>query len=150
MNKFQIILKWLSDNWKVISGLIAAIIAALCTLFAVQSCGSVVKATIRTPKDGTSNAITISTNNPVEISPDVETSPTITISPKKYKQNDSEDAQRNTTERQSATGVYTPVRLYERRQADTSRYIYPLQGSVSQRENTHIIYRRMPYTRRLP
>lgn len=99
MNKFQVILKWLSDNWKVISGLIAAIIAALCTLFAVQSCGSVVKATIRTPKDGTSNAITISTNNPVEISPDVETSPTITITPKKYKQNDSEDAQRNATVR---------------------------------------------------
>ena len=80
MNKFQVILKWLSDNWKVISGLIAAIIAALCTLFAVQSCGSVVQATIRTPKDGTSNAITISTNNPVEISPN--TSPTITISTK--------------------------------------------------------------------
>lgn len=99
MNKFQIILKWLSDNWKVISGLIAAIIAALCTLFAVQSCGSVVKATIRTPKDGTSNAITISTNNPVEISPDVDTSPTITITPKKYKQDDTKDALGNSTER---------------------------------------------------
>lgn len=150
MNKFQVILKWLSDNWKVVSGLIAAIIAALCTLFAVQSCGSVVKATIRTPKDGTSNAITISTNNPVEISPDVETSPTITITPKKYKKNDSEDAQRNATERQPTAGVYTPDRFYERRQADTSKYIYPPQRSVAQRENTHIIYRRLPYTRRLP
>lgn len=98
MNKFQIILKWLSDNWKVISGLIAAIIAALCTLFAVQSCGSVVKATIRTPKDGTSNAISISTNNPVDISPNVETSPTITITSKNYKQDDTKDASRKSSE----------------------------------------------------
>lgn len=107
MSKFQLILKWLSDNWKVISGLIAAIIAALCTLFAVQSCGSVVKATIRTPKDGTSNAITISTNNPVEISPDIETSPTITITPKKYKQDDTKDALGNSAGRLADTsGIY--------------------------------------------
>lgn len=82
MSKFQIFLKWMSNNWKTISTLVATIIAALCALFAVSSCGSLVKATIRTPKDGTSNAITISTNNPVEISPDISTSPTITITPK--------------------------------------------------------------------
>lgn len=82
MEKIKDILVWLQNNWKVISGLIAAIIAGLCTLFAVQSCGSIVKAAIRTPKDGTSNTITISTNNPVEITPDVTTSPTITISTK--------------------------------------------------------------------
>lgn len=83
--KFQTILKWLSDNWKVISSLIAAIIAALCTLFAVNSCGSLVKATIRTPKNDTHNSITISTNNPVEITPDITNSPTITLTTKKDK-----------------------------------------------------------------
>ena len=83
MNKFRAFLRWFSDNWKVISGLIAAIIAALCVLFGVSSCGSLVKATIRTPKDGTHNEITISTNNPVNVTPSVETSPTITINPKK-------------------------------------------------------------------
>lgn len=83
--KFQSVLKWLSDNWKVISSLIAAIIAALCTLFAVSSCGSIVRASIRTPKDDTCNSITISTNNPVEITPDVTTSPTITLTTKREK-----------------------------------------------------------------
>lgn len=77
MNKFQKALKWAFENWKSISAAIAALLAALAILFGVNSCGSMVKATIRTPKNDTRNSITISTNNPVEISP--STSPTITI-----------------------------------------------------------------------
>ena len=80
MNKFQKALKWALENWKSISAAIAALLAALAILFGVNSCGSMVKATIRTPKNDTHNSITISTNNPVEISPN--TSPTITISTK--------------------------------------------------------------------
>ena len=80
MNKFQKTLKWALDNWKSISAAIAALLTALAVLLGVSSCGSMVKATIRTPKNDTHNSITISTNNPVEISPN--TSPTITISTK--------------------------------------------------------------------
>lgn len=80
MTKFQKVLKWALDNWKSISAAIAALLAALAVLFGVSSCGSMVKATIRTPKNDTHNSITISTNNPVEISPN--TSPTITINTK--------------------------------------------------------------------
>lgn len=83
MEKIKFVLKWLLEHWKSISAAIAAIIAALAVLFGVNSCGSVVKATIRTPKDSTANSITISTNNPVSVTPNVETSPTITINPKK-------------------------------------------------------------------
>lgn len=80
MNKFRKALKWALENWKSISAAVAALLAALAVLFGVSSCGSIVKATIRTPKNDTHNSITISTNNPVEISPD--TSPTITINTK--------------------------------------------------------------------
>lgn len=76
------VLVWLRDNWKSVSAAIAALITALCVCFGVSSCGSLVKATIRTPKDGTSNSITISTNNPVSITPDTDINPTITINPK--------------------------------------------------------------------
>lgn len=80
MTKFQKALKWAHDNWKSISAAIAALLTALAVLFGVSSCGSMVKATIRTPKNDTHNSITISTNNPVEISPN--TTPTITINTK--------------------------------------------------------------------
>lgn len=85
MEKIKLVLKWLLEHWKSVSATIAALIAALAVLFGVNSCGSVVKATIRTPKDGTSNAITISTNNPVSVTPDINTNPTITINPKNTK-----------------------------------------------------------------
>ena len=80
MKNFKKVLQYLLENWKSISAAIAALIAALAVLFGVTSCGSMVKATIRTPKNDTHNSITISTNNPVEISPN--TSPTITINTK--------------------------------------------------------------------
>ena len=80
MTKLQKALKWALDNWKSISAAIAALLTALAVLLGVSSCGSMVKATIRTPKNDTHNSITISTNNPVEISP--STSPTITINTK--------------------------------------------------------------------
>ena len=83
MEKIKFVLKWLSEHWKSISVAIATIITALAVLFGVNSCGSVVRAAIRTPKDSTANSITISTNNPVSVTPNVETSPTITITPKK-------------------------------------------------------------------
>ena len=82
MKKIKLILKWLLQHWKSISAAIAAIIAALAVLFGVTSCGSIVKATIRMPKDGTTNSISLSTNNPVSVSPSTETHPTITITPK--------------------------------------------------------------------
>lgn len=82
MTKFQKALKWALDNWKSISAAIAALLTALAVLLGVSSCGSLVKATIRTPKNDTHNSITISTNNPVEISP--STSPTITINTKEH------------------------------------------------------------------
>lgn len=80
MTKFQKALKWALDHWQSISAAIAALLAALAVLLGVSSCGSMVKATIRTPKNDTHNSITISTNNPVEISPN--TTPTITINTK--------------------------------------------------------------------
>lgn len=76
MRKF---LNWLNDNWKTISTIIATILALAVGATALNSCGSMVKASIRTPKDGTSNTITISTNNPVSITPDTDIAPTITI-----------------------------------------------------------------------
>lgn len=82
MNKIKQVLKWALDNWKSISAAIAALLTALAVLLGVSSCGSLVKATIRTPKNDTHNSITISTNNPVEISP--STSPTITINTKEH------------------------------------------------------------------
>lgn len=85
MNKFRKALKWALDNWKSISAAVAALLTALAVLLGVSSCGSMVKATIRTPKNDTHNSITISTNNPVEISPD--TSPTITINTKEHGSN---------------------------------------------------------------
>ena len=77
------IIQFLSDHWKVISASIGTILAALAVLFGLSYCGSIVRATIKTPKDSTANSITISTNNPVSVSPSTETSPTITITPNK-------------------------------------------------------------------
>lgn len=85
MEKIKFVLRWLLDHWKSISAAIAALIAAIAVLFGVNSCGSVVKATIRTPKDSTANTISISTNNPVSVTPDINTNPTITINPKNSK-----------------------------------------------------------------
>lgn len=82
MFKIKSILKWLMEHWKSISAAIAALIAALAVLFGVTSCSSIVKATINTPKDSTANSITISTNNPVSVTPSTEISPTITTTPK--------------------------------------------------------------------
>lgn len=82
MKNTKPILKWLIDHWKSISAAIAALISALAVLFGVTSCGSIVRASIKTPKDSTANTITISTNNPVSVSPSTDTHPTITITPK--------------------------------------------------------------------
>lgn len=82
MDKIKSILKWLLEHWKAISAAFAALISAIAVLFGVTSCGSIVRASIKTPKDSTANTITISTNNPVSVSPSTDTHPTITITPK--------------------------------------------------------------------
>lgn len=74
MKKF---LLWLNEHWKSISAAIATIIAALLALFSLQSCGSTVKALVQSPKDSATTTITISTNNPTQVSPETTTNPNI-------------------------------------------------------------------------
>lgn len=74
MKKFLI---WLNEHWKSISAAIATIIAALLALFSLQSCGSTVKALVQSPKDSATTTITISTNNPTQVSPETTTNPNI-------------------------------------------------------------------------
>lgn len=76
MKKF---LLWLNEHWKSISAAIATIIAALLALFSLNSCGSTVKALVQSPKDSATTTITISTNNPTQVSPETTTNPNITF-----------------------------------------------------------------------
>ena len=76
MKKF---LHFLSDHWKAISASIGAILAALAALFSLASCGSTVKALVQSPKDSATTTITITTNNPTQVSPETTTNPNITI-----------------------------------------------------------------------
>lgn len=73
------ILQFLNDNWKAISLSIGAILAALAGLFSLCSCGSTVKALVQSPKDSATTTITITTNNPTQVSPETTTNPNITI-----------------------------------------------------------------------
>ena len=79
MKKFLI---WLNEHWKSISAAIATIIAALLALFSLSSCGSTVKALVQSPKDSATTTITISTNNPTQVSPETTTNPNITLDSK--------------------------------------------------------------------
>lgn len=72
-------LQFLSDHWKAISASIGAILAALAALFSLTSCGSTVKALVQSPKDSATTTITITTNNPTQVSPETTTNPNITI-----------------------------------------------------------------------
>ena len=73
------ILQFLSDHWKAISASMGAILAALAALFTLSSCGSTVKALVQSPKDSATTTITITTNNPTQVSPETTTNPNITI-----------------------------------------------------------------------
>lgn len=77
MKKF---LTWLNDHWKAISVSIGSILAALAALFSLCSCGSTVKALVQSPKDSATTTITITTNNPTQVSPETTTNPNISIS----------------------------------------------------------------------
>lgn len=76
MNK---IFEFLSNHWKAISASIGAILAALAALFSLSSCGSTVKALVQSPKDSATTTITITTNNPTQVSPETTTNPNITF-----------------------------------------------------------------------
>lgn len=76
---FKKCLEWLNEHWKSISAAIATIVAALLALFSLQSCGSTVKALVQSPKDSATTSITITTNNPTQVSPETATNPNITI-----------------------------------------------------------------------
>lgn len=73
------IINFLSDHWKSISVSIGAILAALAALFSLSSCGSTVKALVQSPKDSATTTITITTNNPTQVSPETTTNPNITF-----------------------------------------------------------------------
>lgn len=77
MKKF---INFLSDHWKSISASIGVILAALAALFSLCSCGSTVKALVQSPKDSATTTITITTNNPTQVSPETTTNPNISIS----------------------------------------------------------------------
>lgn len=77
MKKF---LEWLNEHWKAISTVIATLIAALLALFSLNSCGSTVKALVQSPKDSATTTITITTNNPTQVSPETTTNPNISLS----------------------------------------------------------------------
>lgn len=72
MKNFKSLLQWLNDNWKTISAAIGVIIAAVVTIVSTCSCGSTVKALVQSPKDSATTTITITTNNPTEVSPTVD------------------------------------------------------------------------------
>ena len=68
---------FLSDHWKSISASIGVILAALAALFSLSACGSTVKALVQSPKDSATTTITITTNNPTQVSPETTTNPNI-------------------------------------------------------------------------
>ena len=71
---------FLADHWKAISASIGAILAALAALLSLCSCGSTVKALVQSPKDSATTTITITTNNPTQVSPETTTNPNISVS----------------------------------------------------------------------
>lgn len=72
-------IKFLSDHWKSISASIGVILAALAALFSLSACGSTVKALVQSPKDSATTTITITTNNPTQVSPETTTNPNIQL-----------------------------------------------------------------------
>ena len=76
MKKF---LQFLNTHWKAISASIGVFIAALVGLFSLTSCGSTVKALVQSPKDSATTTITITTNNPTQVSPETTTNPNISV-----------------------------------------------------------------------
>lgn len=60
------ILQFILDNKKVIISLLSAILALLCIIFGVTSCGAT-RAIIRTSADNTASTISITTNNPTTV-----------------------------------------------------------------------------------
>lgn len=60
------LLQFIVDNKKVIISLLSAILALLCIIFGVTSCGST-RAIIRTSADNTASTISITTNNPTTV-----------------------------------------------------------------------------------
>lgn len=60
------ILQFILDNKKVIISLLSAILALLCIIFGVASCGTT-RAIIRTSADNTASTISITTNNPTTV-----------------------------------------------------------------------------------
>lgn len=48
-------------------------------LIFLSSCGSTVKALVQSPKDSATTTITITTNNPTQVSPETTTNPNISI-----------------------------------------------------------------------
>lgn len=79
-SKMKKFLQFLSDHWKSISASIGAILAALAALFSLSSCGSTVKALVQSPRDSATTTITITTNNPTQVSPETTTNPNISLS----------------------------------------------------------------------
>ena len=76
------ILEHLAKYKKYYLGVLSAIAALIGAICGLSSCGSSVKASIRTTKDASGAHITITTNNPTTVSPKIDPSTTITIHPK--------------------------------------------------------------------
>ncbi len=76
------LLEWLKNNAKTIASLLAslllAVITALTGITLATSCGSTVKALVQSPKDSSTTTITITTNNPTQVSPDTDIPVTLT------------------------------------------------------------------------
>lgn len=65
--------QWLSSHKDLLVNLILSLflaVAACLGLTALNSCGSTVKALVQSPKDSATTTITITTNNPTQVSPD--------------------------------------------------------------------------------
>lgn len=79
------LLEWLKKNGKTVIALLCSFIAALVAAFTgialTTSCGSTVKALVQSPKDSATTTITITTNNPTQVSPD--TNVPVTVTPEK-------------------------------------------------------------------
>lgn len=76
------LLEWLKNNGKTVIALLCSLIAALIAAFTgitlTTSCGSTVKALVQSPKDSATTTITITTNNPTQVSPDTDVPVTVT------------------------------------------------------------------------
>ncbi len=74
--------EWLKNNGKTVIVLVCSFIAALIAAFTgitfATSCGSTVKALVQSPKDSATTTITITTNNPTQVSPDTDVPVTLT------------------------------------------------------------------------